>query len=107
MRKATELQTDRRDMPIRSTFVAWAEFVELAGTTPERLQELMDMGWLEPTRTAEKALLFSRVDIYRMRKLERLCADFELHTLGGSIVVDLLERIEELEQRLRALAAER
>ncbi len=104
MRKATELQPERCDMPIRSALVAWSEFVELAGTTPDRLRELMDMGWLEPTRTAEKALLFSRVDVYRIRKLERLCADFELHTLGGSIVVDLLERVEELEQRLRMFA---
>lgn len=104
MRNLIELQPERQDMLTRSTFIVWSEFVELAGTTPERLRELMDMGWLEPTRTAEEALLFRRVDVYRLRKLERLCADFELHTLGGTIVVDLLERIEDLEQKIRVVS---
>ena len=56
----------------------------------------MDIGWLKPTRTAEAALLFRQDDVYRIRKLERLCSDFELHTLGGSIVMDLLDRIATL-----------
>lgn len=107
MRKFTDLQAERQDMPVRSTLIVWSEFVELANTTPERLRELMDMGWLEPTRTAEEALLFRPIDVYRMRKLERLCADFELHTLGGTIVVDLLERVEELERRMRTFSGER
>ena len=72
-------------------------------TTPDRLSELMDIGWLKPTRTAEAALLFRQDDVYRIRKLERLCSDFELHTLGGSIVMDLLDRIATLELRIREL----
>ncbi len=83
--------------------IVWAEFIEMTGTTPERLHELVDMGWITPTRTADAALLFRYNDIYRIRKLERLCTDFELHTLGGSIVVDLLDRIDALELRLREL----
>ncbi len=93
----------KNEMPARSTLIVWAEFIELTGTTPERLHELVDMGWVTPTRTADSVLLFRRNDIYRIRKLERLCADFELHTLGGSIVVDLLDRIDALELRLREL----
>lgn len=93
----------KNEMPARSTPIVWAEFIELTGTTPERLHELVDMGWVTPTRTADSVLLFRRNDIYRIRKLERLCADFELHTLGGSIVVDLLDRIDALELRLREL----
>ena len=62
-----------------------------------------DPGWLKPTRTAEAALLFRQDDVYRIRKLERLCSDFELHTLGGSIVMDLLDRIATLELRIREL----
>ena len=61
------------------------------------------VGWLKPTRTAEAALLFRQDDVYRIRKLERLCSDFELHTLGGSIVMDLLDRIATLELRIREL----
>ena len=100
-----ELLRDPHDLPMQSTFIVWAQFVELTGTTSERVGELVDMGWLKPTRTAEEALLFRQTDVYRLRKLERLCADFELPVLGGTIVVDLLERVEELERQIRLLTA--
>lgn len=96
-----ELSRSEREVPSRSPYIVWAEFLELTGTTEERLREVMDIGWLEPTRTAEKVFLFRQNDVYRMRKLERLCADFELHTLGASIIMDLLDRIDGLEHRLR------
>lgn len=95
------LHTEINDMPIRSSLIVRAEFVELSGTTTSRVDDLLDMGWLAPTRTAEDAQLFRPADVYRMRKLERLCADFDLHTLGGTIVVELLERIEDLERQLK------
>ena len=82
-----ELLQNTKDVPSRSTLIV----------------ELMDIGWLKPTRTAEAALLFRQDDVYRIRKLERLCSDFELHTLGGSIVMDLLDRIATLELRIREL----
>ena len=43
------------------------------------------------------------MDIYRARKLERICCDFELPVLGGVIIVDLLERVDQLERRVRDL----
>lgn len=95
------LRSEAGEMPIRSTLMVRAEFVELSGTTAGRVDELLDMGWLVPTITAESAQLFRPVDVYKLRKLERLCTDFELHTLAGTIVVDLLERIEELERQLK------
>lgn len=99
-----DLSRNIKDVPTRSIYIVWSEFIELTGTTEERVRELLDMGWLEPTTTAENALLFRQNDVYRTRKLERLCADFELHTLGASIVMDLLDRIDELENRLRELS---
>lgn len=98
-----ELLKGTAEVPTRSALIVWTEFIELTGTTPERITELVDMGWLTPTRTADEALLFRANDVYRIRKLERLCADFELHTLGGSIVMDLLDRIDALEMRIREL----
>ena len=98
-----ELSKNIKDVPSRSTLVVWGEFLELTGTSPDRLSALMDIGWLKPTRTADAALLFRQEDVYRLRKLERLCSDFDLHTLGGSIVMDLLDRIATLELRIREL----
>ncbi|WMW66138.1 chaperone modulator CbpM [Nitratidesulfovibrio liaohensis] len=95
------------ELPTRSEFIAWAEFLQVSGVHPSRLGELIELGWLEPRRTAGEGYLFRRVDVYRTRKLERICADFELNSLGGSIVVDLLDRIDRLERRVRELEAQR
>ena len=47
--------------------------------------------------------MFRDADIYRVRKLERICCDFELPVVGGTIIVDLLERIDVLERTVRGL----
>jgi hypothetical protein len=59
---------------------------------------------LDRTRTsAARQRFFRDADIYRVRKLERICCDFELPVLGGTIIVDLLERIDTLERSVRSL----
>ncbi|MFV0420642.1 chaperone modulator CbpM [Oleidesulfovibrio sp.] len=97
------VERQSRDLPIRSEYIAWAEFIELTGIHPGRLGELVEYGWLVPVRTAGKGYLFSRVDVYRLRKLQRICDDFDLPSVGGVIIVDLLERIDHLERKVRTL----
>lgn len=82
--------------------VALEEFVEITGISPEHLQELIALGWLEihpgiPARTVYDE------DILRVRRLERICGAFELPLVGGTIIVDLLDRIERLERTVRDL----
>ncbi len=91
------------DVPVRSEYIAWTECIELAGISSGRLNELVAYGWLEPLITADEEYLFSRGDVYRLRKLQRICDDFELPSVGGVIIVDLLERIGRLERKVRAL----
>ena len=91
------------DLPIQSEYIAWAEFLELTAVHPTRLGELLELGWLNPARTGQQEYLFTRKDVYRLRKLERICSDFTLSTLGGSIIVDLLERIDQLERKVQEL----
>ena len=73
-----------------------------ASLQPERLRELLALGWLE-SRTEGSDQFFRDADIYRVRKLERICCDFELPVVGGTIIVDLLERIDALEHKVREL----
>lgn len=82
-----------------STFVAWTEFVELTGIDEPLCRELMELGWLEPVRQTGQSPLFRHIDVYRVRKVQRICQDFELPPLAGTIIVDLLQRIRELEGR--------
>lgn len=82
--------------------VAWEEFVEITGVQPEHLQELLALGWIEATAPQPPAM-FHDSDVYRVRKLERICGDFELPVIGGTIIVDLLERIDRLERLVKEL----
>ncbi|MBD5627171.1 MULTISPECIES: chaperone modulator CbpM [unclassified Desulfovibrio] len=90
-------------LPMPSKVLAWEEFVEVTGVTPEHLQELLALGWIETRVSASEVQMFEDADIYRVRKLERICGDFELPVVGGTIIVDLLERIDRLERMVRDL----
>lgn len=92
----------RQQITIQGNCLEQQEFAELAGVSLQRLQELLALGWLEAL-PEQRGSLFREVDIYRVRKLERICCDFDLPVLGGIIIVDLLERIDTLECALRAL----
>lgn len=93
----------KSSLPMPSTVMVWQEFVEATGIAPERLQELLGLGWIEVRTSAGQDFLFRDIDIYRVRKLERICCDFELPVVGGTIIVDLLERIDTLERMVRRL----
>ena len=91
----------KSSLPVPSTVMVWQEFIEATGIAPERLQELLGLGWIDARTSAAQDFLFRDVDIYRVRKLERICCDFELPVLGGTIIVDLLERIDSLERMVQ------
>ncbi|MBU1003779.1 MAG: chaperone modulator CbpM [Proteobacteria bacterium] len=90
-------------LPEPSAQISWAEFVEQTQVHPSRLGELIDLGWIEPRITREELYLFQGRDVYRLRKLERICLDLGVSTVGGTIIVDLLERIERLEDKIKEL----
>ncbi|WP_243364045.1 chaperone modulator CbpM [Fundidesulfovibrio terrae] len=90
-------------LPVKSELIAWAQFMELTGLHPSFVGELIELGWLAPQRTQGSELLFRHRDVYRVKKLSRLCHDLEINPVGGSIIVDLVERIELLEKRVRDL----
>jgi chaperone modulatory protein CbpM len=99
----TDLNACGPGLPEPSEMVSWAQFVEQTQIHPSRLGELIDLGWLDPRRTSQELYLFRVRDVYRTRKLERLCLDLGVSTVGGTIIVDLLERIETLESKIREL----
>lgn len=90
-------------VPKPSERISTREFLELTGLTEETLMELVRLDWIVPARTAQEEFLFVDMDVLRVRKYRRLCADFELSPVAGIIIVDLLERIAQLEERLRAV----
>lgn len=96
--------TNKPQAPARqANIVEWEEFVELTGISPDLLRELVALDWIETGKNAAQVQIFHDEDIYRVRKLSRICCDFELPVVGGAIIVDLLERIDRLENLVRKL----
>jgi len=90
-------------LPYPSDVLAVDEFIEITGVSPEHLQELVSLGWIEARGSDARLQMFRDTDIYRVRKLERICCDFDLPVIGGTIIVDLLDRIDRLERLVREL----
>ena len=97
----TIVQIHEHAVPAPSARIGTREFLELTGLTEDALLELVRLDWIVPARTAQQEFLFVDVDVVRVRKYRRLCTDFELSPVAGIIIVDLLERIAHLEERLR------
>ncbi|MEZ0574977.1 chaperone modulator CbpM [Halodesulfovibrio aestuarii] len=102
-RTILELQAISEELPVQSDRIAWAQFLELTGIHPSKLGELLEMEWIIPVKAANEYYLFTRKDVFRVRKLLRICKDFSLTATGGSIIIDLLERVEELERKVHEL----
>ena len=103
----TFVQIHEHGLPATSERIGTREFLDLTGLSEDMLLELVRLDWIVPSTTAQQEYLFVRMDVLRGRKYRRLCADFELSPVAGIIIVDLLERIEHLEERLRDLPIRR
>jgi len=99
----SNIDTRKKGVLIRSSLIHWSQFVQRTGVCPCMLGELVEMGWVESVRTSPKSYHFPEKEVFRVQKVMRICRDFELPTIGGVIVVDLLERIDSMEQEIRQL----
>lgn len=80
------------------------ELSDACGLTQEVLRDLVELGVLEPADAA--AMEFAADCLPTLRAAARLRADFELETHALALVLSYLQRIEELESQVQALAAQ-
>jgi chaperone modulatory protein CbpM len=85
-------------MSVRFTY---QEVALRAGVDPEFVAELVRVGAIEPD-PKDRAYFAAEVTI-RVSKLRRLQTDLGVNLEGAAVIVHLLDRIAELEQRLKAL----
>ena len=83
-----------------------AELCELAGLSPQELQELVDYGALAPIDPAAAVARFRTDCIALARTAVRLRHDFELDASSVALALCLLDRIHDLESQLRTLHAQ-
>lgn len=93
---------------VEGTFVASGgatvsldELLRASGLTREEVDTLLEFGVIESARP--QSLFFSAHALLRARIAARLRAHFELNAAGMALAVDLLERMEALQARIRQL----
>ena len=80
-----------------------AELAELSGLPEELLHQLVEYEALAPSDPAASVPSFKAQRLADARAAFRLRQDFDLDAPGLALVLTLLERVRELESRLRAV----
>ncbi len=77
------------------------DLCRLCGTDTEQLLALVDEGALVASGDDPRTWRFGGASLQRARAAMRLTRDLQLNAAGAALVLDLLDRIEALEARLR------
>jgi chaperone modulatory protein CbpM len=90
-------------VPIRPArgLMGHEEFARRCGLHPELLRRFVALGLLPAVRDADGALWFAPEQVAAVARLLRLRAGLPLNYAALGLVVDLLDRITELETSLR------
>jgi len=85
--------------------VSLAELAELSGLSETDIRELTESGVLVPRKPDAGVPSYTRHCVVVARTASRLREDFELDTGGLALSLTLLDRMRELEARIRELEA--
>ncbi len=66
---------------------------------PQTLRYYERAGLLKPTRSSGKIRLYSQREIERLRKILRLTNELGVNLAGAEIILDLADRLENLQQQ--------
>lgn len=66
---------------------------------PQTLRYYERAGLLKPNRSSGKIRLYSQREIERLRKIQRLTNELGVNLAGAEIILDLTERLENLQQQ--------
>lgn len=85
--------------------ISLSELSEVSGLTPDDLNELVSYGAIAPLESGTPQLMFNARCVITAKTALRLRTDFELDMHAVALAVTLIERVQELESRLRELGA--
>lgn len=81
------------------------EFTQMSGLLESELQQLVEYGVITPLDPQAQAWTFGADYLPLARTAVRLREDFDLEGQGLAVALTLIERVQELETRLRELSA--
>ena len=100
------VEKDRSTLPVElldeQTLFTLAELCRSCGVEADFIEALVEEGILEPAGRRGRHWCFPARSLRRTRVTLHLQQDLGLNLAGAALALDLLERIEELEARLRA-----
>jgi DNA-binding transcriptional MerR regulator len=73
---------------------------ERTGVQPRRIHTYIEFGLLEPAERQEERLYFEVAAILRLRRIERLRRDLRVNLTGIAIILDMRERLLQLQREL-------
>ncbi|MGX7681213.1 chaperone modulator CbpM [Jatrophihabitans sp. DSM 45814] len=76
-------------------------FARRAGVHPEMVERYVALGLLDEHRDANGALWFAPNQLPELARIRRLRAGLQVNYAGLGVVIDLLDRIQRLEDALR------
>ncbi len=85
--------------------VSLAELSRACGMNVDDLIELVDYGALAPVESSGEGSPFSADRIVQLRTVCKLRMDFDLDVFTVAVLMGYLDRIDELERRVRSLQA--
>ena len=88
------------------TQLTLADLCRACSVHAERIIELVDIGLLEPHGREPARWRFSGESLHRARRALRLQRDIGIDLAGAALALELLDEIESLHARLRALGGE-
>ena len=91
-----EIIETRREMSL-------SDLCEVCTVTSERIVQLVDEGLVDPVGREPAEWRFSGRSVRRVVVAERLSRDLRLNAAGAALVLDLLDEVTQLRQRLTRL----
>lgn len=85
--------------------LSMAELAELSGLSEVEIHELTEYGVFVPEDPQARSLVYGAHCITIARTAYRLRSDFELDAAGLAVTLTLLDRVRDLETRIRELEA--
>src|SRR2546423_15660997 len=78
---------------------------QLTGLHPQTVRLYERLGLVSPRRVNNKNRLYCDADIERLLKIRRFTQEMGVNLAGVEIILDLLERIEEMKREMEDLRA--
>jgi len=88
------------------THLTLADLCRACAVHAERIIELVDVGVLEPVGREPARWRFGGASLHRARRALRLQRDIGIDPAGAALALELLDEIESLRRRLRAMGGE-